>query len=310
MAGGKKSGKRSRKWSDPQSKSPTESQLLKRFKNREVIEGSDSEYLDAEDREYSDSETEPGVSRKNMAGTSVDMTEALIQAFENPTVVSRLIKALRNEIHSSFKTELKDLKSKIKERDQRIQDLEAKVEGLEMYGRRNGIRIHGIPESPHENTDNIVIKLASDIGANTPESALGRSHRVGPKVQGGPSRAIIAKFVGHNHKVNFLKHKGVLRDTEEARLKDIYVNEDLTKKRAGWAKQGRVWRKAKKIKESWTRDGVLFLKKLDETVTRVDSDKDLHEFATLHGLRIDIPNYAYNAFTDEDDDDDADEEDV
>ena len=317
MAGGKKSSKRSRKPSDSQSKSPTQSQILKRFKNREVIEGSDSEYLDAEDHDFSDSDIEARVSEKNMAGSSTgsknDLTEALIQAFENPSVVSRLITALRKEIHASFRSELRDLKLRIRERDERIQTLEARVEGLEMYGRRNGIRIHGIPESDGENTDDLVKKLASDIGADIPDTALGRSHRVGPKPPKPPPnqppvrrppRPIIVKFVGHNYKVRFLQKKGVLRDTDNVALKDIYVNEDLTKKRAGWAKQGRVWRKGKKIKESWTRDGVMFVKKLDDTVSRIDSDIEFQDFATLNELPIDINNYAYTVFTDEDDDDD------
>ena len=65
---------------------------------------------------------------------------------------------------------------------------------------------------------------------------------------------------------------------------------------------GQVWRKGKKIKESWTRDGVMFVKKLDDTVSRIDSDIEFQDFATLNELPIDIPNYAYTVFTDEDDD--------
>ena len=185
MAGGKKPKKRSRKTSS-QSTSPSQSQLLKKFKNQ-VVDTSDgeSEYQDAEDPYSSDSDIQ-SVSGLNMAvsGDETMLTKALIKAFENPTVVTRLITALREEIHSTFKGELHALKQKIRERDDRIQTLEAKVEGLEMYGRRNGVRIHGVPETEGENTDTIVMEIAGEIEAGIPASALGRSHRVGKKSAG------------------------------------------------------------------------------------------------------------------------------
>ena len=83
-----------------------------------------------------------------------------------------------------------------------------------MYGRRNGIRIHSTRESTYENTDQIVLELASDIGADVPDVALGRSHRVGREVH-GKTRAIIFKFIGHSHKVCIMRNKQKLYDTED-----------------------------------------------------------------------------------------------
>ena len=144
-----------------------------------------------------------------------------------------------------------------------------------MYGRRNGIRIHGIPENEGEKTDEIVIKLAQDMGANIPSSALGRSHRVGRKNNNRP-RAIIAKFVGHNHKVAYLKQKQELKklpeDKPDVYVNDVFVNEDLTSKRAGMAKRARLMRKAKRISDTWTRDGVIFIKLKDGTIDSFTRD--------------------------------------
>ena len=119
------------------------------------------------------------------------LENALIRAFQNPIVVKCLVTALKEDIRENFKEQLNDLKEKEKQRDDTIQESEAKVEGLEMYGRRYCIRIHGIPDSTYENTctDQIVLELASDIGAAVPGVALGRSHRVGRKVH-GKTRAI------------------------------------------------------------------------------------------------------------------------
>ena len=325
MAGGK-ARKRTRKTSS-QSKSPTQSQLLKRFKDQTAdLSDEESEYQDAEDSVSSDTESQ-SVSSPKMADEDAKLAKALIRAFENPTVVDRLITALREEIHKSFKGELRTLKQKIRERDDRIQALEAKVEGLEMYGRRNGIRIHGIPETAGENTDSIVMGIAEEIEAGIPETALGRSHRLGRKVK-GQTRPIIAKFVGHNYKVKFLRNKKKLHDSEIPGRADVYVNEDLTSKRAGWAKQARTWRRQKKVKDTWTRDGVLFIKvgsdsseegqdgagpapapEGDDTrepprIHRINSDRELCDFAISNELDLNditIPSF-YTVTTDEDDD--------
>ena len=197
-----------------------------------------------------------------------ELVAALIDALKDPGVVKTLISAIRDDVKKSFEKELE-------ERDQKIAELENKIDDLEMYGRRNGIRIHGIPENEGEKTDEIVIKLAQDMGANIPSSALGRSHRVGRKNNNRP-RAIIAKFVGHNHKVAYLKQKQELKklpeDKPDVYVNDVFVNEDLISKRAGMAKHARLMRKAKRISDTWTRDGVIFIKLKDGTIDSFTRD--------------------------------------
>ena len=312
MAGGKKHGKRPRKTSDPQHKSPTQSQILKKFKNQDLAEGSDcdSEYLDAEGQDLNEIENESIVSDINMAVSGLNeeaLTQSLIRAFENQEVVSRLVNALRSEIQESFKLELQGLKSEIMEKDQKIKSLEDKVEGLEMYGRRNGIRIYGIPETDSENTDDIVMGIVEEIEADIERSALGRSHRVGRKSADKP-RAIIAKFVGHNDKVKFLRNKKKLMETRKDEPNPVFVNEDLTSKRAGWARRTRTWKKAGKVTDCWTRDGVLFVKHnvdKEQKITKVNTDSEFVELAESLGIdltvELTVPKSAYSVSTDEDD---------
>ena len=104
-----------------------------------------------------------------------------------------------------------------------------------------------------------------------------------------------------------MRNKRKLYDTEDEsyehlkdKYKDVYINEDLTAKRAGWAKQGRVWRRAKKIKDSWTRDGVFFVKQTNDVVSRVNSDKELFDLAEQLNLDITLPKSPYSVSTDED----------
>ena len=184
------------------------------------------------------------------------------------------------------------LKLQFPKKDQKIQELEERLEGLEMYGRRNGVRIHGIPEKLGENTDEIVINLAKKVGANIPDFALGRSHRVGPK-DSTKKRPIIAKFISHNYKVALLKHKKNLK--EQKNCEDVYINEDLTSTRAKWAQRARNLKKQDKIQATWTRDGIIFVKHKDidkdtpGPVDRVSSELELQQVEKKFSLVLTIP---------------------
>ena len=106
---------------------------------------------------------------------------AMIEALKDPSVVGTLMHELREEIKKGFKDELKQMEKGLEERDKKINELSKRIEELEQYGRRNGVRIHGIKEQKGENTDQIVLDLAKSIGADIPKTALGRSHRGWPR---------------------------------------------------------------------------------------------------------------------------------
>ena len=52
------------------------------------------------------------------------------------------------------------------------------LDRLEQYGRRESIRIHGVEEKSGENTNEIVVELAKDIGVDITEAAILASHRL------------------------------------------------------------------------------------------------------------------------------------
>ena len=302
MAGKKKNCKRGRSGSNGE-KSPSQSQSIKKpkpshlFDNLGNASDNDSVYLDA-DGEISDVEItvddlenseidKQKVSTSKMAAMATvnksDLVEALKEALRDPDVVKL--------INDSMRTETESLKEVIVEKDQKINELEDKLEGLEMYGRRNGVRIHGIPEKEGERTDEIVINLAKRIGAEIPSFALGRSHRVGPKNTGRTS-PIIAKFIGHNFKVEMLRNKKNLK--KHANYKDVYINEDLTSKRAKWAQRARDLVKTDKIQATRSRDGIIFIKHKDKDkdtpgkVDRVSCEEELQTIEKMYSLILTI----------------------
>ena len=283
--------KRQRNSSETNLKSPSETQKQKKVKQRDISD--DCGYMEESDKT---NPTTKEVSEIKMAAKSdsENLVDALIVALQNPSVINKL----KTAIFDKYEKEVKTLKEEIFKRDIKIQNLEEKleseIEALEMYGRRNGITIHGVKEELNENTDKIVLKLAKELKAEIPTEALGRSHRVGPK-SGSKPRAIIAKFIGHNYKVEMLKHKKNLKTHPDG--KKIFINEDLTKTRADWARRARNLRKLEKIKDTWTRDGVIFIKhkKEDEedeetpyVIERVDSELKLSGIEEMFGVNSDL----------------------
>ncbi|KAK3086851.1 hypothetical protein FSP39_024414 [Pinctada imbricata] len=82
-----------------------------------------------------------------------------------------------------------------------------------------------------------------------------------------------------------MKGKKVLRDKQNR--KNVFVNEDLTRKRYGWMMKARWLRKQGKIRSCWSTDGVLFVKftdSKDEKPERIDSDTEMADFLSSRSL--------------------------
>ena len=135
-----------------------------------------------------------------------------------------------------------------------------------------------------------------------PHTALGRSQRVGSKTSGKP-RAIIAKFVGHNYNVKFLRCKKQLRETRKDDPNPVFVKEDFTSKRAGWTRWARMWKKEGKLTDFWTRDVVLFTKykvNKEQVLTLVNCDAEYAKLAKTLDFELTVPKSVYCISTDED----------
>ena len=104
------------------------------------------------------------------------LTQLIIKAFGDPTVIDKIIKPIKEEIRKGFQEEIDSYKADLQLRDGTIKNHEKRFGEFEMYGRSNGVRIHGMKETKGENTDKIVRTISKKIGAKIPYVALGRSH--------------------------------------------------------------------------------------------------------------------------------------
>lgn len=208
---------------------------------------------------------------------------------------------LKNDLKSQFanKDEVKALSLKVdeyeKERNadrQRIVNLEKRIEGykqegerLEMYGRRNGVRIFGIADEKGENTNRKALEIFNTkMGLNLNERDIGRSHRVGQDKDGTSAtnqatsttnkpRAILVKLVRHDVKDVIIKNRKFLKAS------GVVIVEDLTKYR-----RTLLWQalQIEGVQQCWSTDGRLYVKKWS-----VPNDRDsgiIRRISSTHDL--------------------------
>ncbi|KAB0800560.1 hypothetical protein PPYR_06300 [Photinus pyralis] len=111
------------------------------------------------------------------------------------------------------------------ERQQHSIQVDARLDALEQYSRRNNLRLFGIKECSNENPDQLAIEVIQQkLNVNIELRDIDRSHRVGLP-RDGKSRAILIKFVSYRLRAEVFKKKKLLKGTHYS------IKEDLTKSR-------------------------------------------------------------------------------
>ena len=173
----------------------------------------------------------------------------------------------------------------IKKLEQRVDQLEEAADSTEQYSRRPNLRVHGIPETKtddSENTDQLIVKLVNvDMNFQPPIqlNQIERSHRLGPKtsVDGQKrERAIIVRFRSERVRDEVYRSRFKLKTAQLE--KRVFVNEDLTARRAGLARQTRALKKDHKVNDCWTAGGNVMIKDLQNRIRLVKSTADLAPF--------------------------------
>lgn len=137
---------------------------------------------------------------------------------------------------------------------------------LEQYTRRNSLRIFGIPVTKDEDTNNIIIKLASDkLEIQLSPEDIDRSHRVGKP--DSDARAIIVKFARHDTKAKVIRARRKLAGSP------IVIREDLTKINHNLLKAAKD---NDKVNNAWSWDGrILATKNGSSRVYPIRNESDI-----------------------------------
>lgn len=213
-----------------------------------------------------------------------DFIKGFKAALQEQTVIEMLKAAIAQPVSEQISElkELLDVKDrKINDLTKQVQDLESRCDELEQYSRRNSLRIYGIPEQSDEHLTEQMTNLVNEELAIQPQlniSDICRVHRVGRQNSNADHqkpRPILLKLATHQCKERIYKNRFALKRSS----KNIFINEDLTKKRAELARKARLLRRDGKIKDTWTYDGNVMMKCLNGKTFPVKCTASLDEIS-------------------------------
>ncbi|KAK3725833.1 hypothetical protein QZH41_003800 [Actinostola sp. cb2023] len=187
------------------------------------------------------------------------------------------VKCLESSL-SQANTNIDELKVEKDKLRADLEVLEQKQDEMEQYQRKYNVEIHGIPESPDEEVDQLIVKLAESINVDIDYDDLDIAHRI-------PSRAkirpIIVKFKAYEDKSNFYAARSKLKylkvnDHDFNGASSIYINENLTSHRKSLYADVRKRAKQNRWFASWTSDGkILVRKEKGGKIYRIRKEADL-----------------------------------
>ena len=180
-------------------------------------------------------------SNSYLAGFTIEDRQLLNQTNESVNQLSAEVLYLKDELEKNraelkqTKAENEALKSMVNSTRQATNIYAYKLDDLEMYGRRENLRILGIAEalaSSRDDSEEKVIKLATELGINLQARDLQRAHRLGKKkvIGAAKPRPIIVRFMSYKKRQEFMFAKAKLRDMEG--YAGVFIAEDLTQLRA------------------------------------------------------------------------------
>ena len=196
-------------------------------------------------------------------------------------------KPLTNKLDTLTK-QISQLNERLEKKDKYIAALEARLSScetdldqLEQYSRRTNLRFFGIPESETgENTNGKLLSIVNESMGVTPpivSADVVTSHRLGRRVPGADiqtrPRPVIVKFATAHVRDVVIRARRRLRESGDGPT--VYVNEDLTRRRAALAKKTRQLKKSRKINDCWTFNGKVVVKTIDGVMKEIRSDVDL-----------------------------------
>lgn len=158
----------------------------------------------------------------------------------------------------------------------KIQDIEEKLDEHEQYSRRNNIRVSGVAETKGEITDDVVLDICNNIGADITVNDIDRSHRVGkPKESGSKPRDIIVKMCSYRSRQKIMLQRSTLKVKGHG---GVYINEDLTRKRSYLLYKSRELVRSRHLLSAWSADGNILVKDNKSKIHRVQSENQLDNF--------------------------------
>ncbi|KAF0314313.1 hypothetical protein FJT64_015193 [Amphibalanus amphitrite] len=189
--------------------------------------------------------------------------------------------------------EIKELKEEVAAQKVIITEQNDRLSELEQYSRRNCLNFTGIPEARDENAVQLAIDVAKMANVKLDRVDIDRAHRVGrprasaPGQAPPPPRPLIVKYVSYLKREAVWFGRKELRSAKpprgssltEGTMKNVFVQENLTKKNQEIMYQARQLKRQGKLWAAWSDGCVLKVKKSQQSATvRLSSKEDLSQF--------------------------------
>ena len=205
---------------------------------------------------------------------------SMLEAFQNKEIIDMMSKNIVAPIVAHFEEKIQNLETVLSEKNIKIKKLENNVnklqekllsveDKLEKFNKDKNLTIDGIKETTNENVRQVAIGfIRNKLEIDLKEYEICEVYRVG-RFRNSSSRRIIIKFWNSEIKNAIFKKRLSLRTNADPFMKNIFINEDLTRKNQEILFESRKLKKAKKIANTWTRDGSVFIK-VDDQDTPVE----------------------------------------
>ena len=203
----------------------------------------------------------------------VNFRLAFQEALDDPAIANKLAKIVKStnqdliDSMNSVMAEVRSLRASLAQRDATIAELRGEIkrlkddhDALEQYGRRNNLRISGIPEKEKEDTTQAVMAITNDIMELDPPLQPGDievSHRLPKPRNSKPEepRQVIVRFRSKAIRYSVISNRKNLKEFNDKNDCKIYINEDLTSTRARLFSTIRTLQKKRHFDQVWTYNG-------------------------------------------------------
>ena len=214
--------------------------------------------------------------------------QGIIAAFSREDVCTKLVHVFADVIQG-YEREKETGKLEMNSLREEVTSLRSEVNELKQYSRRNSLRISNPQwrEHPYENTDELVIQLAGELGLNFPHWLIDRSHRVGKHLP-GRQRDILVKFIGYGPRNAMVMARNRMR--ANPRFRNIYINEDLSAETGLLYFQARSLKKEGRLNSASTRDGRVIVSRFTGDPAVVVKTKDDLDKIASRGTFANVAN--------------------
>ncbi|KAF0294022.1 hypothetical protein FJT64_000789 [Amphibalanus amphitrite] len=179
------------------------------------------------------------------------LKKAMMECFKDGEFQS-ILKEIVAEAMAVKDAEIADLRDQLKKATTHINE-------LEQYSRRLCVNVSGVPETPNESTDQIIMDLGKMAGVTVTPADLDRTHRIG-KGTGGSPRIIIARFTNFSKRQEFYNSRRELRKPRPVRGSVVstesagktFISDNLTRDNQHTMYVARCLKKEGKLHSAWT----------------------------------------------------------